>query len=165
VKPTLGSRFLALGGRRAKLATRGVASLAVAIAAAAGPAAQLFRLEEVTPAQANGPSRGASQYRIVWGGDWQNQEPRTRGQRPETRNQKPKTRNQDPQQPRLLRPLADQWEAAARIHLDRAETGAPVTQLQPLDCEEPAALQTALYALLAFVPPNPPARGPPLFAF
>lgn len=160
----LGSWLVALGSWRQarQAAARGVVGLAVVIAAVAGPVAQLLRIEEIAAPRTASGQPEAPQYRIVWAEGWR---PETKSQEPRAKSQEPKAKSPEPKPLRLLKPLADHWEAAARVQLDGADLPAPVAPAPMWDSEEPYAPETATPVYLSYQPPNPPARGPPASAF
>lgn len=157
--------FLPCGHTPGPLAARAVALLAGAVAALGGPVAQLLWLQEVAPAQAAQGRASAPQYRVVWAGDWAAQDhgrqPAAGTQPAKARGRQPAGRSPEQKPPRLLKPLADHWEAASRVHIDSSAIPPPAVQTEGPKCRDVAAHERPMLLCLPYDPPSPPARGPP----
>ncbi|MCY3023062.1 MAG: hypothetical protein NTW87_29140 [Planctomycetota bacterium] len=144
---------------------RSVALLAMLCAVVGGPVAQLVRLAEIVPPAAGTGGRShqwhaAAQprFRLVLAGECNEaaQPAAASKDAAPTSDMQEKTKA-----PRLLKPVADQWESAARVQIDAGEIPAPAGEPY-VPVIEPARVADAT---TVFYPshssPNPPARGPP----
>jgi hypothetical protein len=127
---------------------RSVAALAVVIAALGGPVAQFLRIEETRSAGKDAPS----QFRIVLAEDWP---------QPAAVKQQPANKSKQPSPPRILRPLADHWEAAARVQFASADIPTPVEPLGLVEAGLPPPQDTTSSVCLTYRSSSPLARGPP----